>query len=210
MSWKSRAAGGGEASRSSGASKFCKSPYRAASARWDRCGRCDCRHAWRYPGSWRDIRLRRGERQGRAARGGGRGRGGREGETLSESKAANPPMRVGLFVTCLVDLMRPTVGFAAVKLLEDAGCIVEVPAQTLLRPASLQFRRPGDDAGHRAPDRRPPSRIATVVAPSARAPACSQHYPELFATTHGVMAMPSPPRATNSSASWSTDSACAR
>jgi len=37
------------------------------------------------------------------------------------------PFRVGLFVTCLVDLFRPTVGFAAVKLLEDAGCIVEVP-----------------------------------------------------------------------------------
>ncbi len=36
--------------------------------------------------------------------------------------------RVGLFVTCLVDLFRPTVGFAAVKLLEDAGCTVEVPA----------------------------------------------------------------------------------
>ncbi|MEZ5816717.1 MAG: (Fe-S)-binding protein [Hyphomicrobiaceae bacterium] len=39
---------------------------------------------------------------------------------------ANPP-RVALFVTCLVDLMRPSVGFAAVKLLEQAGCIVEVP-----------------------------------------------------------------------------------
>jgi len=38
--------------------------------------------------------------------------------------------RVGLFVTCVVDLMRPSVGFAAVKLLEDAGCIVEVPEQT--------------------------------------------------------------------------------
>ena len=36
--------------------------------------------------------------------------------------------RVGLFVTCLVDLFRPSVGFAAVKLLEDAGCSVEVPA----------------------------------------------------------------------------------
>ena len=41
------------------------------------------------------------------------------------------PVRVGLFVTCLVDLFRPTVGFAAVKLLEQAGCTVEVPrAQT--------------------------------------------------------------------------------
>lgn len=39
--------------------------------------------------------------------------------------------RVALFVTCLVDLHRPTVGFAAIKLLEDAGCMVEVPrAQT--------------------------------------------------------------------------------
>ncbi|HEY0301359.1 MAG TPA: (Fe-S)-binding protein [Rhizomicrobium sp.] len=36
--------------------------------------------------------------------------------------------RVGLFVTCLVDLVRPQVGFAAVKLLEQAGCNVEVPA----------------------------------------------------------------------------------
>ena len=35
--------------------------------------------------------------------------------------------RVGLFVTCLVDLVRPQVGFAAVKLLEQAGCTVEVP-----------------------------------------------------------------------------------
>jgi L-lactate dehydrogenase complex protein LldE len=39
---------------------------------------------------------------------------------------SNKP-RVGLFVTCLVDLMRPSVGFAAVKLLEQAGCDVTVP-----------------------------------------------------------------------------------
>ena len=39
--------------------------------------------------------------------------------------------RVALFVTCLVDLFRPSVGFAAVKLMQDAGCTVEVPeAQT--------------------------------------------------------------------------------
>jgi L-lactate dehydrogenase complex protein LldE len=35
--------------------------------------------------------------------------------------------RVGLFVTCLVDTFRPSVGFAAVKLLEASGCRVEVP-----------------------------------------------------------------------------------
>lgn len=39
--------------------------------------------------------------------------------------------RIALFVTCLVDLHRPSVGFAAIKLLENAGCTVEVPrAQT--------------------------------------------------------------------------------
>lgn len=39
--------------------------------------------------------------------------------------------RVALFVTCLVDLWRPSVGFAAIRLLERAGCHVEVPrAQT--------------------------------------------------------------------------------
>ena len=37
--------------------------------------------------------------------------------------------RVALFVTCLVDLQRPSVGFAAIKLLEAAGCDVEVPRQ---------------------------------------------------------------------------------
>jgi L-lactate dehydrogenase complex protein LldE len=38
---------------------------------------------------------------------------------------------VALFVTCLVDLHRPTIGFATIRLLEQAGCQVEVPrAQT--------------------------------------------------------------------------------
>ena len=36
-------------------------------------------------------------------------------------------MRVALFVTCLVDLMRPRIGFAAIELLEAAGCAVIVP-----------------------------------------------------------------------------------
>ncbi len=41
-------------------------------------------------------------------------------------KPTNIP-RVALFVTCLVDLHRPSVGFAAIQLLEQAGCQVEVP-----------------------------------------------------------------------------------
>ena len=41
------------------------------------------------------------------------------------------PPHVGLFVTCLVDAFRPGVGWATVKLLQDAGCTVDVPrAQT--------------------------------------------------------------------------------
>lgn len=49
----------------------------------------------------------------------------------SQPTAIGRRPRVGLFVTCLVDLMRPSIGFAAVKLLETAGCEVVVPeAQT--------------------------------------------------------------------------------
>jgi L-lactate dehydrogenase complex protein LldE len=48
---------------------------------------------------------------------------------MTEGFARRP--RVGLFVTCLVDLMRPSVGFAALRLLQAAGCEVIVPrAQT--------------------------------------------------------------------------------
>lgn len=47
-------------------------------------------------------------------------------ETAPAGKA--PSCRIGLFVTCLVDLIRPSVGFAAVKLLETVGCTVEIPA----------------------------------------------------------------------------------
>lgn len=38
------------------------------------------------------------------------------------------PHNVALFVTCLIDLMRPRIGFAAIRALEAAGCDVIVPA----------------------------------------------------------------------------------
>ena len=44
---------------------------------------------------------------------------------MTEGYARRP--RVGLFATCIVDLMRPSVGFAAARLLEAAGCEVVVP-----------------------------------------------------------------------------------
>ncbi len=51
---------------------------------------------------------------------------------------------VALFVTCLVDLFRPSVGFAAVKLLEDSGCRVSVP------PSQTCCGQPGYNSGDRA------------------------------------------------------------
>lgn len=38
--------------------------------------------------------------------------------------------KAALMVTCLVDMIRPSVGFASVQLLENAGCEVDVPPQT--------------------------------------------------------------------------------
>jgi L-lactate dehydrogenase complex protein LldE len=43
------------------------------------------------------------------------------------TEASGP--RVALFVTCLVDAMRPEIGFAALRLLDEAGCMVEVPTR---------------------------------------------------------------------------------
>ena len=91
-------------------------------------------------------------------------------------------VRVGLFVTCLVDLVRPQVGFAAVKLLEQAGCTVEVPdVQTCCgQPAwNAGADRDARDIARQV--------IATfegfdyVVAPSGScAGMIKRHYPELL------------------------------
>ncbi len=89
--------------------------------------------------------------------------------------------RVGLFVTCLVDLFRPTVGFAAVKLLEDAGCTVEVPrAQTCCG-------QPAFNSGDRADARAIAEQVIRafegfdhVVAPSGSCAGMIHHYPSLF------------------------------
>ena len=50
--------------------------------------------------------------------------------------------RVALFVTCLVDLHRPSVGFAAIQLLEQAGCQVEVPRAQTSEKAKLEVDTP--------------------------------------------------------------------
>ncbi|MCG6875403.1 MAG: (Fe-S)-binding protein [Betaproteobacteria bacterium] len=91
-------------------------------------------------------------------------------------------MRVGLFVTCLVDLMRPNIGFAALELLESAGCEVVVPA------TQTCCGQPGYNSGDRESARALALKVLEefeaceyVVAPSG---SCSgmirTHYPDLF------------------------------
>ena len=94
---------------------------------------------------------------------------------------AEPGKRVGLFVTCLVDLIRPSIGFAAAKLLEDAGCTVEVPRQTCCGQPAFNS---GDRRNARAIAEQVIDAFAQydyVVAPSGScAGMLKLHYPELF------------------------------
>ncbi|HEY1461540.1 MAG TPA: (Fe-S)-binding protein [Casimicrobiaceae bacterium] len=99
-------------------------------------------------------------------------------------------MRVGLFVTCLVDLMRPSIGFAAVTLLEAGGAEVFVPT------GQTCCGQPGYNSG----DRQGASTLARkviaefeacdyLVAPSG---SCSgmikTHYPDLFRDDPAMLA----------------------
>lgn len=94
-----------------------------------------------------------------------------------------PRRQVALFITCLVDLMRPSAGFAAVKLLQDAGCDVSVPdLQTCCG-------QPAYNSGDRAAAKdialltiRKLKGDEAIVAPSASCAAMLKvHYPTLFA-----------------------------
>ncbi len=91
--------------------------------------------------------------------------------------------RVALFVTCLVDLYRPSVGFAALRLLERAGCEVVVPrTQTCCG-------QPAYNSGDRADARDLARRVIEeflpyehIVVPSGScAGMIRHHYPALFA-----------------------------
>jgi L-lactate dehydrogenase complex protein LldE len=92
-------------------------------------------------------------------------------------------MRVGFFVTCLVDLMRPSVGFAAIRLLEAGGAEVYVP------PDQTCCGQPAYNSGDRADARALARKVLAefagcdyLVAPSG---SCSgmikTHYADLFA-----------------------------
>ena len=91
-------------------------------------------------------------------------------------------MKVGLFVTCLVDLMRPGIGFAALRLLEAAGCEVVVP------PAQTCCGQPGYNSGDRKAAKALALKVIEefdgcdyVVLPSGSCAGMIRvHYPALF------------------------------
>jgi L-lactate dehydrogenase complex protein LldE len=90
--------------------------------------------------------------------------------------------RVGLFVTCLVDLMRPSIGFAAARLIQRTGCSVQVPtAQTCCGQPAYNS---GDQANARAIARQTIAAFEGfdyVVAPSGScAGMLKSHYPKLL------------------------------
>src|SRR2546428_12800057 len=99
-------------------------------------------------------------------------------------------MRVGLFVTCLVDLMRPSIAFAALKLLENAGCEVTVPA------VQTCCGQPGWNSGEREATRALAERVIAqfgecryVVVPSGScAGMIRAHFPEVFASDPAMLA----------------------
>jgi L-lactate dehydrogenase complex protein LldE len=91
-------------------------------------------------------------------------------------------MRVGLFVTCLVDCLRPSIGLAAVKLLEAAGCEVYVP------PTQTCCGQPGYNSGDRRSARALAEKLLAefeacdyIVVPSGSCAGMIRlHYPDLF------------------------------
>lgn len=103
---------------------------------------------------------------------------------MTTAAAATPdgPL-VGLFVTCLVDLFRPSIGFAAIKLLEDAGARVEVPKRQTC------CGQPAYNSGDRADAKAIAGQVVEsferfdyIVAPSGSCAAMLKvHYPELLA-----------------------------
>jgi len=99
-------------------------------------------------------------------------------------------VRVALLVTCLVDLFRPSIGFAAVKLLEDAGCTVVVPrAQTCCGQPAYNS---GDKNDAKVIARQVIEAFADfdyVVAPSGSCAGMVRvHYPELFGDEPAMLA----------------------
>ncbi|WP_244556931.1 (Fe-S)-binding protein [Fulvimarina manganoxydans] len=101
-------------------------------------------------------------------------------ESRQAADSARP--HVALFVTCLVDLFRPSVGFAALKLLEEAGCEVSVPqSQTCCGQPAYNSGDRADTAAIAKATIEAFEGFDYVVAPSGSCGAMlKMHYPELL------------------------------
>jgi len=103
---------------------------------------------------------------------------------MSDSRDRRARPRVGLFVTCLVDMFRPGVAFAAAKLIERAGCEVVVPEQTCCGQPAYNSGDRGDAKALAEQVIANFSDCDYVVAPSGScAGTISEHYPRLFSAT---------------------------
>jgi L-lactate dehydrogenase complex protein LldE len=96
-----------------------------------------------------------------------------------------PPRRVSLFVTCLVDLLYPRVGLAAVALLEDAGVSVDFPrSQTCCGQPGFNAGYPDEARGVARSFLDAFEGSDAIVSPSGSCTAMVRsHYPHLFAGT---------------------------
>ena len=89
--------------------------------------------------------------------------------------------RVGLFATCLVDLMRPTVGFAALRLLRLAGIVADVPEQTCCGQPAYNAGAENEARAVATTTIRAFRRFDYVVVPSGSCAGMIRcHYPKLF------------------------------
>ena len=89
--------------------------------------------------------------------------------------------RVALFITCLVDAMRPSVGFATIKLLEAAGCQVQVPdLQTCCGQPAYNSGATQDTQKLALQNLKKFANYDYVVAPSGSCIGMLHQYPDLF------------------------------
>ena len=98
-------------------------------------------------------------------------------------------INVGFFVTCLVDAMRPSIAFASIKLLESAGCKVDVPK------IQVCCGQPGFNNGDIGTTRKIAIQVIEafesydyLVAPSGSCLGMIKtHYPEVFENEPGYL-----------------------
>ncbi|MFK7866211.1 MAG: (Fe-S)-binding protein [Alphaproteobacteria bacterium] len=99
-------------------------------------------------------------------------------------------LKIGVFITCLVDMFRPEIGFACLKLLEDAGC------KLIIAPRLSCCGQPAYNAGDIPSAQKVAAKAVAaladfdrIIVPSGScAGMLSHHYPNLFEAGHPLHA----------------------